>query len=352
MSDRRSRVIEGAKALGADAALALAPTTVAWLSGISSQTELGPSPFRCDPAVLVTEDRVVAIVSEQQAEEAICLGCEVATYPGYSLGELDPVRHFRHVLVGLVGSRIVATEPANLPVEIGAALRFKDATALFCKERAIKDPDEIERLAESIALTDVGQGAVKAYAEPGMTELTLWHLVHAAMERAAGTRLPSWGDLLSGERTALVDGAPSSRVLREGDLVLMDVTARLHGYWADSCSTIAVGRCSDWAIEAHGHVHDRLVSAIDSVGPGMRAGELDSVLRSGLDYPHHSGHGIGASYHEEPRIVPDSVTMLAPGMVIALEPGCYSQSEGIRLEWVVLITETGAEIMSKHRLEL
>jgi Xaa-Pro aminopeptidase len=84
----------------------------------------------------------------------------------------------------------------------------------------------------------------------------------------------------------------------------------------------------------------------------VRAGELDAQIRAGLDYPHHTGHGLGTGYHEEPRIVPDAETVLEPGMVVALEPGVYGDGLGARVEQVVLVTEDGCEILSGHPLEL
>jgi Xaa-Pro aminopeptidase len=66
-------------------------------------------------------------------------------------------------------------------------------------------------------------------------------------------------------------------------------------------------------------------------------------------YPHHSGHGVGVSGHEQPRIVPHSDETLAAGMVIMLEPGIYFPGEtGVRLEDGFLITETGAVSLTAH----
>jgi Xaa-Pro dipeptidase len=70
------------------------------------------------------------------------------------------------------------------------------------------------------------------------------------------------------------------------------------------------------------------------------------------DYPHHTGHGVGVAPHEEPRIVPGGETVLAPGMVVALEPGTYPGPWGMRVERLALITDTGCEILSKHDLAL
>jgi Xaa-Pro aminopeptidase len=102
----------------------------------------------------------------------------------------------------------------------------------------------------------------------------------------------------------------------------------------------------------HRRILDRLEQAIAAVKPGVVAGDLDALVREGLNYPHHSGHGIGAGFHEEPRIVPAWPTVLEPGMVLALEPGWYGEGEGVRLEWIVLVTHDGCEVLSDHRLDL
>ena len=71
------------------------------------------------------------------------------------------------------------------------------------------------------------------------------------------------------------------------------------------------------------------------------------------NFPHHGGHGVGTVYHEEPRIVPYNNSLLEPNMVIALEPAIYKEDYGIRLEHLVVVTETGCEILTnfQHRFE-
>jgi Xaa-Pro dipeptidase len=102
---------------------------------------------------------------------------------------------------------------------------------------------------------------------------------------------------------------------------------------------------------AHARVHEAFQRALDAARPGVKAGNLDAAVRLDLDYPHHTGHGIGGSYHEQPRIVPRSDTVLSPGMVVAIEPAHYDESIGIRLEHVLLITNDGAEDLSGHELD-
>ncbi len=94
-----------------------------------------------------------------------------------------------------------------------------------------------------------------------------------------------------------------------------------------------------------------LADLVDAIGPGVVAGDLDALARAELEFPHHTGHGLGTGYHEEPRLVPGSATVLEPGMVVAIEPGTYAGA-GVRVEQVVLVTADGCEVLSGHDLSL
>src|SRR5918994_1644958 len=122
-----------------------------------------------------------------------------------------------------------------------------------------------------------------------MTELELWALVRAAIERVAGERVPVLADLVAGARTAEVGGAPGDRVLAEGDLVLCDLVPRRDGYWGDSCVTFAVGNASPSARDTHRRVADALARGLDAIRPGLRAGDLDEPVRGGPAFAHPPG---------------------------------------------------------------
>jgi Xaa-Pro aminopeptidase len=148
-------------------------------------------------------------------------------------------------------------------------------------------------------------------------------------------------------------GPPSARVVNAGEVVLCDLAPRVNGTWADSCATVVLGEPTPDLTAAHAKVLDALHRAMEAIRPGVAAGEVDALARAGLDYPHHTGHGIGSSYHEEPRLVPGATTPLQAGMVIALEPALYAPGDfGIRLEHVVVVTADGCEDLSSHSLDL
>jgi Xaa-Pro dipeptidase len=350
---RRERALETARRAGADALLAARLSTVTWLTGFAFEIETGPSPFTLSPLALITADGPpVLIVSDDDAEAARVAGCETSSYRGFSVDPIDAVGGATRALVAAVDGRRVATEAGALPAALAAAIAWVDIGDGLRPAQAVKDPDELELIRAAITLCDVGQREARSRAEPGMTELELWTLVRGAIEREAGERTPILADLVAGPRTAATGGAPEGRAMREGELVLCDLVPRRAGYWGDSCATFAVGEPSDEAIWRHGEALERLIRVLDAVRPGAVARDLDSLAREGLDYPHHSGHGLGADWHEEPRIVPRSDTVLEAGMVVAFEPGSYGEDVGARVEQVVLVTNDGCEVLSQHSLDL
>jgi Xaa-Pro dipeptidase len=354
MADRHERALEAARRLGADAVLAANVSTVTWLTGFEAAVSAGPSPWAHTPLALLPQGGPrVLIVAEDDAEAATSLGCELVTYPGYGIGRLDPVGHVARVLTALVDGRTVATEPGSLPAVLATDLSFVDATAELGRARAVKDPDELGRIRAAVRVADAGQRAVRECVRPGRTELEVWAEVRAAMEAEVGGPVSTVvADLVCHPGLERFEGPPTDRALAEGHLLITDLAPRRAGYWADSCSTISIGEATASARKMHAVVRGRLERAIDAVRPGVVAGDLDALVREGLNYPHHSGHGIGTTYHEEPRIVPGWPTALEPGMVMALEPGLYGEGEGVRLEWVVVVTPEGSDVLSAHDLSL
>jgi len=150
---------------------------------------------------------------------------------------------------------------------------------------------------------------------------------------------------------------PGNRILREGEMVIVDLVPRYRGMWGDSCNTLVIGHASPAQNRLLDQVAEILAGLIKLVRPGAKACDLDATGRAkiaglGGTYEHHTGHGLGASWHEEPRIVPYNTLELKPGMVLALEPGIYFEGQfGVRLESVMLVTDQGAEVLTRfnHR---
>ena len=354
---------------GISAALLSNPWTIAWLTGYAPPIQIGPSPFEGGPALgWWAAGELTLIASDAEAGPARAQGAEVREYAGYTIDEpLTVIERQAAVLQAVLGgwdgrNATVAAELRFLPAALaGAVHKALPSTTLHPMDgqleplRAVKTSEEITKLRAALALCDQSQADVRSLIQPGVSEISLWGELKAGLEVQAGGRLPVLADLVAGARTSEMGGAPGAYVLQEGDPVMADIVPRLNGYWGDICGTHFVGTPSPEMARIHGIVHDTLRRAIDAIRPGVVARELDAMLRdiirtTGYEpYPHHSGHGVGVSFHEEPRIVPYNDMVLAPGMVIALEPGIYLPGiGGVRLESVVLVTQDGCEVLTKH----
>ena len=251
----------------------------------------------------------------------------------------------------MVDGPTVAIDAGTLPAALALGLEWKAVDDALVTARAVKDPDEVELIRAAIAVCDAGQKAAHA------------HAAAVSPSSSSGPRCAArWKDMREpGFRCspisspALAPATSAGRRARErwrtGDLVLCDLVPRLGGYWGDSCATFAVGEPSAEAVAAHARARATLDEVIAAVRPGAVAGELDALARASLEYPHHTGHGIGTSFHEAPRIIPGSPVVLEEGMIVALEPGSYDGA-GVRVEQVVLVTAGGCEILSGHDLSL
>lgn len=349
---------------------------VSYLTGYTVFLENGPSPFtRGAAAVLLLPNEVHLVAEGPAAEVRRANWTGTATgYAGYSAtGSITGVSEFVSATLAMLRQRLPASgrfgfELAHLPAAIhgplvgGTARTWVDLPPrLMLQARAVKSEDEIARIGAACRLAEVGQLAVRdLVASPGLTELEVYNGAKLQIELAAGQRVALQNALHGGPRSAHpVPGMPTNDVLHEGDLIISDMVPYFDGYWADSCSTFAVGRVvTDEARRMHSIARDAFERGFAAARPGITGGALAAIVqgevqRAGFDYDHHTGHGVGVSNHEEPRITPGSETVLEPGMVVLLEPGVYTPGVGgCRQERMFRITDDGAELMTHNPLEL
>ncbi|MGH7551442.1 MAG: type I methionyl aminopeptidase, partial [Longimicrobiales bacterium] len=128
----------------------------------------------------------------------------------------------------------------------------------------------------------------------------------------------------------VVHGIPGARVLERGDLVTLDVTAELDGYFADAAITVAVPPAAPIAVRLAASAETAFGKAMNVARAGAPLSALGaavegSVRRQGFRVcPELCGHGIGRTIHEEPNVPnhydPRDRTRLAEGLVITIEP--------------------------------
>lgn len=359
------------KSQGLQAALLSNPATLTWLTGYAPPIQTGPNPFEGGPAVgWWLDGELTLILSDAEAGAAAALGVQTRDYLSYSIDEpmlgaqrqaavlkeaLAPAASLR----GKVGVELnFLTAPLSSVLhETLPGADFQPLDGAFDRLRAVKSSEEIEKIQSALKLCDAAQAFVAAQVAPGMSEIELWGTMKAQLEAKAGCRLPLLADLVAGLRTAEIGGLPGEYRLQAGDAVIADIVPRLNGYWGDNAGTHFVGKPSAELEKIYTLVRSALRRGVETVRPGLMAGDLDRLLRAEIEahgygvYPHHSGHGIGATFHEEPRLVPHNDLLLEPGMIVAIEPGIYAPGVGgVRLEDVVLVTQDGCQLLTTHLL--
>jgi len=355
------------KAQQADAFIISSPSSVKYFSGYFFYFEYGPSPFQLVPAILavVPEQDNCLLLADNEMAQMPCIdpALHVQTYETYTFERPpdpagDCVKKLAEFILRnkLTASRI-GIERNALPFSIAQMLQERfpliewiNVSAALSRLKAIKGMDEINCIRQAAHLADIGQATVLQFAREGMSELELFSLAHKNMEAEIGSRVPLMADLSSGSGTASGGGMPTNNIIRAGDLILSDFTPCLNGYWGDSCNTIVIGTPTTTQRKTFGLVREALEIGIQAMKPGIKANAIDRLMRSHIgNYPHHSGHGVGTIYHEIPRIVPYNDVLLEEDMVIALEPAIYENDYGIRLEHLMLITSSGAEVLTRFQ---
>jgi len=127
-----------------------------------------------------------------------------------------------------------------------------------------------------------------------------------------------------------VHGIPSRRRLRDGDLVKLDVTAELNGFYADACDTVSVGRSRGNGTQLAATAHHALERAIDAARAGVPLNAIGAAIEDTVAACGHAvctdlmGHGIGRRIHEPPQVpnryVPGLSRPLTEGLVLTIEP--------------------------------
>lgn len=230
-------------------------------------------------------------------------------------------------------------------------VEYKIADGYIYERRAVKRPDEVEKIAEAArrikgAIDEIGAELSRGISEREAAARIYLKLVEEGLE--PGPILVQFG-----ENTALPHQGPTDRKLREGDVVIIDVTAAYMGYYGDITRTFAFKVPPKGFEEVYGAVSEAQKAAVSAVKPGRRASEVDEAARAvlrarGLDgyFIHRTGHGLGLEFHEAPNIAPGDNYVLKAGNVFTIEPGVYLPGRfGVRIEDDVVVEDGGGRVL-------
>jgi Xaa-Pro dipeptidase len=220
--------------------------------------------------------------------------------------------------------------------------------------RLVKSPGEMDLLRKAACIADEAFSALLPFIRPGIREGEVARrLEDLLIEKGAdGLSFPTI--VASGPNGSNPHYMGSSRVLCEGDPVVVDFGCTYRGYCSDTTRTVFVGKVSEEDRAIYRVVLEANLAGEAAAREGAAAQDVDRAARAVIEkagfgeyFINRTGHGIGVAVHEAPYIMEGNLQELRKGMAFSVEPGIYIPGRlGIRIEDIVLVTENGAEPLS------
>lgn len=221
--------------------------------------------------------------------------------------------------------------------------------------RMVKDEEEIILIRRAAEIADQAFEQTREMIRPGQIEKNVAIEIEYAMRRLGADGVSFETIIASGPRSAMPHARASERSMEKGDLAIIDFGAVYRNYCSDCTRTLVLGDITPRQREIYDIVKEAKDAALEMVKPGVKASEIDELARKiisrrgyGQYFGHSLGHGVGRSIHEEPTLSFQDETLLEPGMVVTVEPGIYIPNwGGVRLEDLVLVNQTGVEVLTR-----
>lgn len=361
---------------GVDAAVLVHPRDILYYAGTAR------------PATLVVGPQEAVLLVRRGLDLARREATLERVEPGSGWDAVAAVLASQGLTRGILGADLDVM-PAHLYRRMREALpawEVEDISPLVLAQRMIKDASEIRATEGAAAVADAGHVVLSSILRPGLSELELAAEVEAALRRAGhegyqplrypgarggGVLLMSGENLnIRGGHGLVVTGAglspgtpygPSRRVVRPGDLVVLDIGSTYDGYTADESRTYVVGRATaaqEALFEAALATEEAVLSALR---PGVSVAEVyaaaEAVVVRGspphfppgrLSLPGFVGHGLGLEIDEPPVLWPREETPLVPGMVLALEVEVSASADGLmaKVEDTVVVEADGPRLLT------
>lgn len=262
-----------------------------------------------------------------------------------------------HDCVAILAPATMAKEErddAELASRLGQrlGLRVVYKRGLLAEMREAHSTDELQRMERAIAITRAGHEAVAKATVAGVSERDVQTQLEFAFFAAGATGLSYPSIVGSGPNGAVLHWDDNSRILKDGDLVVVDAAADYGRYASDVTRTYPVsGRFSEEQAKVYRAVYQAQEDIFAAIRPGVSMADLqraaeDSLRRAGYlaDFIHGFGHFVGldvhdAGFYEKP---------LPVGAVITVEPGVYlpARGFGVRIEDEVVITKDGYRLLT------
>ncbi len=316
-----------------------------------------------DSVELITMDYEAKFIKQVLSPDVL-----VTSYPTWTgIGSLDDYKSERStdtsinvvsILNSRIGNDVVGLQMSSISNQF--ALNFEkyiDISNFLYEMKAVKTQEEIDVFRKLCKIQTTALNAMTNAIKPGVSELELINIYRKSVFESNYCVPSAWTMLCSGKNSAYLS-TPTAKLIEDGDVIKFDggVNLEFSYFTTDMSRSFTVGNCSKELTE----IKKTLVAAqkliIDNIKPGVMCCELYKI---GYEYVKsfypgyvrgHLGHSIsfGPSTFEPPFINPADKTILQPGMIFCIEVPLYiDEIGGFNIEDMVLVTETGAEVLTK-----
>jgi methionyl aminopeptidase len=234
----------------------------------------------------------------------------------------------------------------------------------------LKTPDEIAVMARASRVVAEALAVLKNAVKPGVTTDELDRLAETEI-RARGA-IPAFKGYRNYPKTLcasvneqVVHGIPSKRVLKEGDIIGLDLGAIVGGFYGDSAMTVPVGRIDEKTAALVRITEESLLLAIEQAQVGNRLSDISHAVQRHVEAAGYSvvtefvGHGIGRQLHEEPQVPnygkPGQGPRLQAGMVLAIEPMVNMGGSAVRVlddRWTAVTADGSLSAHFEHTIAI
>ncbi|MDE2025310.1 MAG: aminopeptidase P family protein [Patescibacteria group bacterium] len=351
-SKRVEKVRDLLKEKGIDSFLVTSPMNLTYLSGFECL-----SPTEREAYIFITKKSTYIMTSPLYAEEV--------NAKDFSVELLSAKKPLSSAITSILKKEALVTvgfEVDDLKFFEFDRLSKKDIPLVpsnLYNLRTLKDPSEIEKIAQACEIGDKAFSYILQVIKPGMTEEEVALELELFIRKQHATL--SFPSIVAfGEGSAVPHHITGKRTLQKNEFVLLDFGVKVNSYCSDMTRTVFVGKPSKDQQRMYHTVKEAQDTSFEYVfhAKEIIAGEIDQkardyiISRGFADFPHCS-HGIGLEVHEAPSLAPSAKEHIIEGMVFSVEPGIYFAGQaGVRIEDLIAIEPKGPRLLTKSSREL
>lgn len=347
----RNLIVSKLNKNNADAIIVIDESTRYWLTGFSSS----------DGIVVFSKDEVALFLDGRYTEKAFSEKPDAKIYPCSkgllkSACEYIESRGFKNLFVE--SERITLFTFESLKKYI-PNVEIKGVEGFFKEFISTKDEKEIAFIKEAVKITDECFSNVLNYIKKGKTECDISAEINYFFQKN-GCENAFDIIVVSGVKSSMPHGTPSSVPLTENSFITMDFGAKYKGYCSDMTRTVVLGHADNDMKFIYKTVFEANIRGINASKCGELCGDVDKAVREYIEekgfgeyFTHSTGHSLGVEIHEKPTISRNNSALLEAGNIITVEPGIYIPKKyGVRIEDTVLILKNETVVLSKSPKEL